>query len=161
MLRVPKKGSIEWVPLYPDITKNEEFKGVSVGIKHVGPVESRRWACKSLALSLEETKRVADHRKGYTRDQAPELWEDGVMTPEAAESSLAMVNEVLGVCCAGIKGVEGAESMSGEECVEFLGYLDVSEGIALMNLAIQQQSLKPAHLFRTENSGNVESGATA
>lgn len=145
MLKVPEKGSVVWVELYPGISEREDFKGVSVGIKHVGPKVARRWTYQGLAFRSKEARRVSKLREGTTKETAPELWGD-ILTPEGAEESADMVDEVLAECVDGVKGAPDG----------VLEYLDFVEGLTLMNLAIGGQTLKPSQTFRSEDTGDVD-----
>jgi hypothetical protein len=145
MLKVPEKGSITWLELFPDVSEREDFRGVSVGIKHVGPKVARRWTYQGLKFRTSEARRVSKLRDGTTKESAPELWED-LLTPEGAEESADMVDEVLAECIEGVRGADEA----------ILEYLDFGEGLSLMNKAIGGQTLKPSQTFRSKDSSNVD-----
>lgn len=154
-IKLPKKGSVCWIDLVDTVTSNEIYKGVQIGIQHVGPKEARSWAHAYQRLQLNEAKRMAGERKGLTKEQAPELWGVSALTPEGMIESEEMIQSVYNDCVAGVRGIDDVKDTDNQGAIAFLDYLELSERLKIVDIALRQQSLQKEQFFRSTGSSDV------
>jgi hypothetical protein len=90
-LRFPAIGSVVRVPLFPNASANSPASGAWVDVRIVGGGAAKRWALKQQGIRQRDARRVAELRRGLTKDEAPELFQPRIQ--DAALALLSLLGE--------------------------------------------------------------------
>ncbi|MBK6683994.1 MAG: hypothetical protein IPG45_05930 [Deltaproteobacteria bacterium] len=154
-LRPPKLGSVEQFPL-SKISASPDLAEVTVGLKFVGSESADQFRNQLQANQLAEAKRMADLRKGYTIDTAPELWK--LATPEATKAQLDLIREVFAEIVADVRAP--GEVIEGEDAQAVVNGLGLAEKGRLFGVCLEAQGANRRQIFRPEDPRVVSAEAS-
>lgn len=149
-LRPPKLGSVEQFPL-SKISASPDLAEVTVGIKFVGSESADHFRNQLQANQLAEAKRMADLRKGYTQETAPELWK--LATPEATKAQLELIRAVFAEVVADVRAP--GEVIDGDEAQAVVNGLGLAEKGRLFGVCLEAQGANRRQIFRPQDPGVV------
>ncbi len=146
-VKFPGLGAVVKRPIVDE--EKPELAGIEISVKLVQAKVARGWMLRMQQNRIEEIKRIAGLREGFTADQVPEFW-DKMITPQGIQATFDLSNEVLSSCLVGVHGVDVGGEDSGNE-KDPAKLIAILEHIGLMQqalvVAIAAQSPKPEQLF--------------
>jgi hypothetical protein len=152
--RPPELGSIEWVPL-PDTD-------LVLGVRHVGPLEARRWSrafeahrrTEADRLRAAQRQRVADYGGDQAAAEAadPDLFNGLWASIEGDVDHQLLFGEMVGAAIAGVRGIEGLADTDEGEGQRALLYLPIDRMVAVIRVILHQQFLTPRQSFPAEGA---------
>src|SRR5262245_21232940 len=123
--RAPELGAISKpIPL-------EDVDGVSIQVEYKGEGFVKLAQARLQASSLEELKRLAELRKGYSKEILPEIWAKDFSTPEYFAEQTEAARDIVAESVARVHGFEvgGIPSeniIDREQIADFLKSLGVT-----------------------------------
>lgn len=150
MKRPPQKNSVEWVAIHPmldeELEDRDDYQGVEVGLKFVGPRMARGWALALRRLYLSEQAAATARADG--KDD---------ISDAGLDASIALNDDVLAAAVVGMRGVEGLGEDDAEAAIEIIQYLGVEAGVSAAAQSLN--TLSARQRFRPENFGRRRPGA--
>ena len=105
VLKLPKKGSVEWIGLG---RFSSLLAGCELGVVHVGPTRAKHFAFQLMDEDTAEITRALKDREGHTIESRPDLFERH-MTTEGMREQVKISSEIFKETVAGVRGTDAAE----------------------------------------------------
>lgn len=136
-----KRGAIEKVDIGP----------ATVGVKHLGQGVATRWVMDLARVENADRPRVLKLRKEYSKEDWPELHEQGFMTVDGMGERLDAIENIMRQC---VEFIEVEDEHIKDDPVAEICRLGLLEEASVAVLRIQRPS--DEDIF-TEGSGDVAS----
>jgi hypothetical protein len=136
------------IPKVGDIRPNVPIaSAVTADVRYLGTLKANAWRCKQQALQLAEVKRLADLRRQFPREIAPELYDGSYTTPEKEAEEAALAREIVIEGVVRVSGLKVGErelaSVSDPEAIADL--LQSSGLLPLVAVAVVSNQTPHAH----------------
>lgn len=147
MKRPPALNSVRW----HDLALAEAT--VQVGLKYLGAQVVNQWGARFQRVLLDDVRRRAEQRRGFTADEAPELYKDS----PAPDTALELGDLMIDICREALAGLRGVEGLAEDDAPGALECLLAWELIPEVSaLAQEQQHLSVRQRFRSEGASSNE-----